>query len=152
MPSVRTRSDIVLKVTAGKAAGTERVLSPGETLTIGRSEEAGLPIQDGKISRLHCRIEQADGRWVVKDLESRNGTWVASRRITEHALADGETIVVGGSVPVVVRIRGAAVPGASGRRVVFPPKKGEDPAPVPIPSPEPLPELTGPLAALPGGQ
>jgi pSer/pThr/pTyr-binding forkhead associated (FHA) protein len=150
LPSVRARTEIVLKVTAGKAAGAERVLAPGESLTIGRSEDADLPLQDGKISRHHCRIEQADGRWVVKDLESRNGTWVAGKRITEHPLADGETIVVGGSVPVLARIRGAAAPAASARRVVFPPKRGEDPAPVPIPTREPLPELTGPLAALPG--
>jgi pSer/pThr/pTyr-binding forkhead associated (FHA) protein len=144
-PSVRSRTDIVLKVTAGSAAGSERVFAPGASATIGRSEDADLPIQDGKISRHHCRIEFVDGRWTLKDLDSRNGTWVSGKRIKEHALSDGETFVVGGSVPVSVRLT-----APSGKRVVFPPKRGEDAAPAPAPVPDPLPELKGPLAALPG--
>src|SRR5688572_31844185 len=58
--------------------------------TLFRSEDADLPIQDGKISRHHCRIEFVDGRWTLKDLDSRNGTWVSGKRIKEHALSRSE--------------------------------------------------------------
>jgi len=144
----------VLRVTSGPAAGTERVLAPGESLTIGRSEDADLTIPDTKISRLHCRVEHLDGRWTVRDLDSRNGTWIGGRKFAHHVLADGDTFVLGKSVPVQARIRGPGTPApgssAAPRRAVFPAKRDEEPPPAPAPIPDPLPELQGPLAALPG--
>jgi pSer/pThr/pTyr-binding forkhead associated (FHA) protein len=136
-------------VTAGSAAGQERTLAPGESLTIGRSEEANLPIRDTKISRIHCRIEQREGRWVVTDLDSRNGTWVGSRRVKEHPLADGDTFLLGRSVPVEAHLKETKT-SPDRRRAVFPSRREEEPVPIPGSAAEPLPELQGPLAALPG--
>jgi serine/threonine protein kinase len=143
----------MLRVASGPAAGTVKTLAPGESLSIGRSEEADLPIRDTKISRIHCRVEQRDGRWVVVDLDSRNGTWVNNQRVREHALADGDTFVLGRSVPVEVRQRESKPAPGAGRRAVFPGKKAgkdEEPTPIPAPAQDPLPELSGALAALPG--
>jgi pSer/pThr/pTyr-binding forkhead associated (FHA) protein len=150
-PPTRTRTEIVLRVTAGPQAGEERVLQPGETLSIGRSEDADLSLADSKISRLHCRVESVDGDWIVRDLDSRNGTWVGTRRVKVHTLSDGETFEVGRSVPVNVRIRETA-PAPRGRRAVFPPKSDAEPAPAPVPAPEEAPPLEGPFVGLPGTQ
>jgi serine/threonine protein kinase len=142
----------MLRVSSGSSAEAVKTLVPGESLSIGRSEEAGLPVQDTKISRLHCRVEHRDGRWVVVDLDSRNGTWVDGKRVKEHALSDGDVLLLGKSVRVEVRLREAppAPAAREGRRAVFPPKRDGDSVPIPPPPPEPLPALEGPLAALPG--
>ena len=44
-------------------------------ITIGRGGENTIPLIDERASRLHCCIEpDGAGRWILKDLGSRNGT------------------------------------------------------------------------------
>ena len=153
-PPVRPRTEVVLRVTDGSAPDEMRTLADGESVTLGRSEEAGFPIANTRISRVHCRVESRDGQWFVVDLDSRNGIWIGNRRVTEHQLADGEVFSLGRSVEVAVKIRAlkAAAAAPSGRKVVFPPRRDAAPAPAPLPEAEPLPPLEGPMVALPGTQ
>ncbi len=66
----------------GKLIGTHRL--DGACL-IGRAIECDLTLCDPRLSRAHCRIERlGDGRWVVRDLGSRNGTLVGSRTETSR--------------------------------------------------------------------
>ena len=48
----------------------------GASLTIGRGD-----IPDERLSRVHAQIRFVDGRWRVRDLGSRNGTFADGRRI-----------------------------------------------------------------------
>ncbi len=63
---------IVLEVFEGANVRFER---KGRTLLLGRASNADVRLADGKVSRLHARIEaRADGTF-VEDLQSRNGTY-----------------------------------------------------------------------------
>src|SRR2546423_15045606 len=65
-------------------------------LTMGRSLQCDLWLNDPALSREHCRIEQVDQRWFLVDLNSRNGTFVADRPVYERrALEDGDAIRLG---------------------------------------------------------
>ena len=66
-------------------------------LTIGRSLDAGLRLEDTILSRLHCRLEpMKDGKWAVVDLASRNGTFLNAARVKERTiLKDGDIVTVG---------------------------------------------------------
>ena len=56
--------------------GVTRHLEPkGETLTLGRSLTADLPVNDTRVSRLHATIEWRGGHYVLSDASSF-GTWV----------------------------------------------------------------------------
>ncbi len=58
------------------------VVLPREgVLTLGREDVGGLPLPDEKVSRQHAELRFADGRFVVKDLASRNGTYLEGVRI-----------------------------------------------------------------------
>jgi serine/threonine protein kinase len=142
----------VLRVADGASKGEERTLSPGDSLTIGRSEDAGFSIADSRISRVHCRVEFRDGDWVVLDTDSRNGLWVGDKRVKDHVLADGDRFLLGKTTTLDVRIREVKAPGGGGRRVVFPPRRDAEPVPAPLPAAEALPPLDGPLVGLPGTQ
>ena len=63
---------------------------------IGRSPEADIVLEDSKVSRLHCGIRKdEEGVW-VKDLGSRNGTFVNTVRIESPTLLRaGDHIRVG---------------------------------------------------------
>jgi len=54
----------------------------GSLCQIGRAKECDIQIPERRLSRRHCEIEcQSDGRYVVRDLGSQNGTFVNRRRI-----------------------------------------------------------------------
>jgi tellurite resistance protein len=70
----------------------------GEHLTVGRGAENKLQISnDGLVSRLHCAIGFADGKYYVRDQGSTNGTLVNGDLVKERRLFGGEILAVGHS-------------------------------------------------------
>jgi len=68
----------------------------GEPLSIGRSREADIPLLDDKVSRVHCGIRLSEGEFYLKDLNSRNGTFVNGQRVEDTVkLKPGDRIQVG---------------------------------------------------------
>jgi adenylate cyclase len=53
----------------------------GDQTIIGRHEKCELRLVDGMVSRNHSMILREGKRFLIKDLDSRNGTWVNGRRI-----------------------------------------------------------------------
>ena len=47
------------------------------------------------VSRNHCELFESDGKLMVRDLGSLNGTFVNNERITESPLAPGELLTIG---------------------------------------------------------
>ena len=67
-----------------------------EKTIVGRSEKCDLRLVDGMVSRNHCIILTEAKRFIVKDLESRNGTWVNGRKIkNRRQIKKGDIIQVG---------------------------------------------------------
>ncbi len=71
-------------------------LVPGRKVTIGRAPNNAIVIKDEKCSRFHAELFNADGRWTVRDLDSRNGTIVGTEPIDEDKRLDtGDVIRIG---------------------------------------------------------
>ncbi|HEX8118204.1 MAG TPA: sigma 54-interacting transcriptional regulator, partial [Pyrinomonadaceae bacterium] len=66
-------------------------------LSVGRDSTNDVRLPDSLLSRRHCRVERAGERFVLKDLESLNGTFVNGRPVREQALLDGDRVTVGES-------------------------------------------------------
>jgi hypothetical protein len=78
--------------------GWERVITlTGPTHTIGSDpESADIALADAAVSRVHARVEQVGAAWLVRDLDSRNGTRLSGEPITgQRRLRDGDEIMVG---------------------------------------------------------
>lgn len=101
--------NVYLESTAGPEKGRSLQLSDNQVLRIGRGQKADVAIAlDQSISSLHFSLE-CDGRTCrIKDLNSRNGTWVNGHRITEAMLKTGDEIRVG-STTLIVSIQSPAV-------------------------------------------
>lgn len=68
-------------------------------VTLGRDEANDVVMSDDmQVSRVHARIAQRNGQWILVDLESRNGSYVNGRPIHEHPLRDGDHIRFGSQV------------------------------------------------------
>lgn len=71
-------------------------LRPGQTITIGRSTNNRVVIDDEACSRNHCEIFCASGVWRLRDPGSRNGTLLRGQRISgDVPLAGGDLICIG---------------------------------------------------------
>jgi predicted component of type VI protein secretion system len=87
--------ELKLIVLAGAKHGLEIPLKKDKFL-IGRAKECSLRAGSEAISRRHCAIVRTDGKWTVRDLGSRNGTYVNDTRIAEEVpLAAGDELRVG---------------------------------------------------------
>lgn len=68
-------------------------LVPGRTVTIGRAGTNQIVIKDERASRNHAEIFITRGQWILRDLESRNGTIVGSKQVRgDYSLNPGDVI------------------------------------------------------------
>ena len=77
--------------------GKRRVLTPPR-VTVGRSSECDIVIDDPNVSRRHAELRAEDGRWIVADLGSTNGVRVNGRAVERLALEPGDEVAFGRSV------------------------------------------------------
>ncbi|WP_394839593.1 sigma 54-interacting transcriptional regulator [Pendulispora rubella] len=67
-------------------------------LIIGRDATNPICVPEQAVSRQHARISYVEGRWMLSDMGSRNGTMVAGRFIGEHALENLDEIRIGDAI------------------------------------------------------
>jgi transcriptional regulator with GAF, ATPase, and Fis domain len=85
-----------LLVIAGPSKDLVFVLPDGEAI-VGRDPTNHAAVADPSVSRKHFLIRTEDGRFEVKDLESRNGTLVNGIPVKAHWLRHGDEIATGDS-------------------------------------------------------
>lgn len=84
-----------LIVLSGRSVGKMFKVPVGE-VKLGRSLDADIRLEDEGVSRLHAAMKrEEDGRVVLHDLGSTNGTYVNGSRISQYELTDGDRIQVG---------------------------------------------------------
>ncbi len=86
---------VLLKIIGGKHAGREIEISVPEFI-IGRGEGAHLRPASDMVSRKHCSIKVSDGKVIISDLGSRNGSFVNGEQLTSpHVGRTGDKIRIG---------------------------------------------------------
>ena len=74
-------------------------LRTDRTYVLGRDPSADVVVSDALASRRHAQIRWQDGRFVLADLESRNGVSMGDHRLSvPHVLGDGDRFRIGGQV------------------------------------------------------
>ncbi|MGY1436858.1 MULTISPECIES: FHA domain-containing protein FhaB/FipA [Streptomyces] len=89
-----------LVVSEGSLTGTTVALQ-GQTITLGRAHDSTIVLDDDYASSRHARIyPDRDGRWIVEDLGSTNGTYLDRTRLTtptpiplEAPIRIGKTVI-----------------------------------------------------------
>ena len=75
--------------------GPQRIDLGDEPVTVGRQLGNLVTLRDDLTSRFHCVIELKAGGVAVRDLGSRNGTYVNGQKIELKQLVDGDVVRVG---------------------------------------------------------
>ncbi len=63
-------------------------------LLVGRRESCDIRLRFANVSAHHCQLTCRNGYWYVQDLNSRNGTKVNGKRVTEKRIDPGDTVSV----------------------------------------------------------
>jgi putative nucleotidyltransferase with HDIG domain len=64
-------------------------------MTIGRSPDCRIHLVDNQVSRHHARIDVVNGDYIIRDINSANGTFVNDEPKNEAVLAPGDTFMIG---------------------------------------------------------
>ena len=73
-------------------------LVPGQAVTVGRAPTNQIVVKDERCSRCHAEIFFSEDEWILRDLDSRNGTAVANTRVRgDYTLRAGDIIRIGQS-------------------------------------------------------
>ena len=87
----------------------ERFPIDEEPISLGRVSENRIPINDLSVSRRHCVVVRQGEAFLLRDLDSHNGTFVNGVPVDERYLEDGDRIDVGDS-SFLFRLDGAEIP------------------------------------------
>jgi DNA-binding NtrC family response regulator len=83
-----------LEVTAGPDTGVTRDIGTA-AIRVGARRDCDLPLSDPKVSGHHFEIVLEERGYRVRDLGSKNGTWLGNVRVNDAYIAPGGTIQVG---------------------------------------------------------
>jgi hypothetical protein len=93
--TVFLKEKAVLAIAAGPGQGKAFPLSAESATSVGRAGANDIALEDETVSGQHFRIRPEEGRFVLHDLGSTNGTRVNDRRVRRHVLAEGDLIRAG---------------------------------------------------------
>jgi pSer/pThr/pTyr-binding forkhead associated (FHA) protein len=71
---------------------------------LGRAEGLDVVLPDASVSRFHAEILSTSDGWVVRDLDSTNGTYVNGSRVDSAQLKDGDELGIGRVMLKVCRV------------------------------------------------
>ncbi|WP_067469163.1 FHA domain-containing protein [Actinomadura macra] len=77
-----------------RAGGRTRAFVPGDRVLVGRGAECDVVLVDARVSRRHLELRHDDG-WVVRDLDTVNGTWHEDAPVTARPVGAGLAVRLG---------------------------------------------------------
>lgn len=94
--SPKTRFDVscALHVVRGPQAGATYQID-GDELTIGRSPNCSIFLNDMTVSRMHATLRREGTSYVIEDANSFNGVWVNNSSVNAKALSNGDVVQIG---------------------------------------------------------
>jgi len=86
----------LLEIQSGPKQGAWFTLTHQKEVSLGRANVNSIVLEDNSVSRSHSVIHEVDGKFFIKDVGSRNGTYVNDKKIQEDfQLRHGDRVKVG---------------------------------------------------------
>src|SRR5512144_763373 len=131
-----------------KGGEQRRMVFNKPEVTIGRVQGNDIVLPKGNVSKRHARIVLKDGKFIIVDLKSTNGTYVNGRKITSPLVVkDSDKIYIGDFIVGVEEAASADSDGSS--EATAPPPSERQPAVADVRPPRPTEAQPMPPSALP---
>ena len=123
----------ILRITDGPAAGERIIVTPGQQMTVGRSDQADFTIAlDQLMSSLHFSLRCDEESCMFEDLNSTNGSAINGEPVMRKPLHDGDFLTCGNSRFDIAIDRGGAPPVVAPSMAAAAPPVATVPAPNPV--------------------
>ncbi len=90
----KQKTNGVLHVVRGPQTGVAFKLGE-KKLSIGRSPNCDIFLNDMTVSRIHASVEPKGCAWEITDENSFNGVWVNNNSVDSYLLVDGDVVQIG---------------------------------------------------------
>src|SRR6187397_3562732 len=95
-PTSSAKAPMFAIIVHEKGGAERREVFDAAELSVGRVQGNELMLPKGNVSKRHARLLYRDGRFIVTDLNSTNGTYVNRRKITQATIVrEGDRIYIG---------------------------------------------------------
>src|ERR1700689_1267009 len=132
-------------VISEKGGAERRETFEKSEISVGRVQGNDLMLPKGNVSKHHARLLSRDGRFIVTDLKSTNGTYVNGRKTSQATIVrEGDKIYIGDFV-----LRVETGQGASGADAVPRPQTAPTESSVSTAAAAPAGAAPGPIAPPP---
>jgi len=128
-----------LRLLCGDSIGKDFTIEAKTPCSIGRDLSCTIRLDDKLASKHHANIGYENGKLMVTDMASMNGTFVNGRRISRKVLNAGDNVTIGSSVFNVTS--GAGFSGSDSIRSLAPDEQA-----IPVPDQDPAATETGGLS------
>jgi hypothetical protein len=111
MPAIiPTSEQHQLIVQRGKQFTATTAFDIGDTfVTVGRDKNSTIYIDDTSVSREHCQLIYTNDGFLLRDMDSANGTYINAERVRIRNLRNKDTIQIGPNISLVYRIMAKGV-------------------------------------------
>jgi pSer/pThr/pTyr-binding forkhead associated (FHA) protein len=93
--SILPAEGMAIIVRSGGGRAGEAYVLERDRLTIGRTPDSDIFLDDVTVSRRHAVLSRVEDGFAIQDLGSLNGTFVNRRRVDTQQLEDGDDVQVG---------------------------------------------------------
>ncbi len=84
-----------MKLTKKDGSGTVFEVKKGQTVVVGRGSKCDVRVLDTMLSRVHCKVSEENGEYILLDEGSTNGTFVDDKKVERLVLKSGSLIELG---------------------------------------------------------
>lgn len=93
-PEDVSRMDLACQTLVLRAGGREHEFTKGRVI-VGRGRDCDFRVEDPNVSRRHAAIFWSEGKIMIEDLDSTNGTMVNGYPVSSAVIGPGDVIVIG---------------------------------------------------------
>ena len=94
----------IIHLTGARAGGVDTIQVGEEPAILGRAADSAVRFHaehDIEVSKRHAELGRREGRFVLRDLSSRNGTYVNGRLVSDVFLRQGDVVRLGADGPQI---------------------------------------------------
>jgi pSer/pThr/pTyr-binding forkhead associated (FHA) protein len=92
----------ILKVRIEKGNSKKKEYYFKDSFSVGRSDECQIQIDEGVVSRIHLEVINEQGKWLLLDKYSSNGTFFNGSRVDRIEIKSATTVVLGNNGPMLL--------------------------------------------------
>lgn len=102
---MQEKINLMIKLFLIKNDTQESIEIHNNTTTIGREASNEIVLASSYISKYHCKLTKKENQWLISDLQSTNGTFLNSERLTRTTILRNNDVIMFGSADFTYNVK-----------------------------------------------